>query len=174
MPTPSISPINLLINGLRSFMDLADIQVVLYNQKWRNPNDDRLYVVFALLSTKPYGNRKEYEQNPEGTALLENLSVNIRETYSIHIFSRNQDAMNRKEEILFFLNSDEAQQIQEAASFKLATLPVSFVDTSDTEGAGRINKFTITVNALRVVTTSRIVQYFDKFQIPPKNLFINP
>jgi hypothetical protein len=172
MPTPSISPINQLINGLRSFMDLRPEQVVLYNQKWRNPNDDRIYVVFALLATKPYGNSREYQNNDEDTALIEVVSANIQETYSIHIFSRSQDAMNRKEEILFFLNSTEAEQMQEASSFKLATLPVSFVDSSETEGAGRINKYTITVNALRIVTSSRIVQYFEKFQDP--KLLINP
>ena len=174
MPTPPISPINQIINGLRTFMKLRDNQVVLYNQKWKMPNDDGIYITVALLDTKPYGNQREYRDNDDLTALLEVLTVYTRETYSIHIFSQSQEAMNRKEEVLFFLNSTAAQQAQEASGFKLATLPVSFVDTSETEGASRLNKYTCTVNLLRATSRENVVQYYDKFPNSEKNLLINP
>lgn len=172
MPKPPISPVNRLINGLRTYMELRPEQVVLYNQKWKMPNDDGLYITVGIIGTKPYGNNREYQNNEDQTALEEVLTQHTQEIYSIHVFSRSQAAVDRKEEILFYLASTACQQDQEAASFKLATIPVSFVDTSLTEGAGRLNKFTITINALRMLTTTRIVQYFDTFQSP--KLLINP
>jgi len=174
MPTPQISPVLQLINALRSFMDLRENQVVLYNQKWKNPNDDGLYIFFALIGTKPYGNTREYQNSDDNEALLEILTVHTQETYSIHVYSRSQAAWDRKEEVLLFLNSTAVQQIQEAVGFKLATIPVSFVDTSETEGAGRINKYTITVNLLRMVQKENVVQYYDKFPDSNKKLLINP
>lgn len=174
MPTPQISPTTAVINGLRDFMELRAEQVVLYNQKWKNPNDDRLYIVVAYLNSKPFGSNREYRDSDTGEALLEILTLYTQETLSIHAFSRNQEAYDRKEEILMFLNSTAAQQAQERLGFKLATLPASFVDTSETEGAGRINKYTITLNLLRMTQKENIVQYYDKFPDSTKKLLINP
>lgn len=174
MPTPTLEPINRIVELLRGFMELKPARCMLYNQRWKLPEDDGIYVTVALLTSKPYGSTKSYETSLDGSALLEIIELRIQETYSINIFSRSQDALNRKEEVVMAFNSTAAQQMCEAHALKLATLPVSFVDTSLLEGAARLNRYTVTMAILRGTSKTNIVQYFDHFDNPPRKLLINP
>lgn len=166
--------INLLVGLIRDFIGLAIDQVVVYNQKWKIPNDNRLYVSIGILSETPYGTQKSQEDRIKGEATIsvEVLAVNVQETFSINIFSRGQAAVDFKELVLLAFSSQAAQQLCEANSIKLGTLPVSFVDLSSVEGTARLNRFGLTINALSSRKTERIIQVFDQFQ--PTGLVINP
>jgi len=166
--------LNLVIELIRTFMQLERDQVVLYNQNWKVPTDDRLYIAVAFRSEKPYGSSKEYMNNEDGTALVEVISFNSQETYTISVYSFGPEALERKEEVLMAFNSTLAEQIQEKYGFKLPLLPLSFLDLSDIEGASRLNRYETNVAVLRVRSKTNIVQYFDQFENPPKNILINP
>ncbi len=173
---PPLTPrtINLIVGLIRDFCGLAVDQVTVYNQKWKIPNDERMYVSVGLLSETPYGTQKSNREDVKDgrPVLIETLAVNIQETLSINVFSRSQAALNRKEEVLLAFSSQQAEQLCEANSIKLGELPVSFVDLSQPEGVARINRYGLTINALSSRKVERIVQYFDKFQ--PTGLIINP
>lgn len=166
--------INLVIELIRVFMGLDRDQVVLYNQNWKIPTDTRLYIAVAFRGEKPYSTVKEYMNNEEGTALIEVISLSSQETYTITVYSFGPDALERKEEVLMAFNSTLAQQLQEKYGFKLPLLPLSFLDLSDIEGASRLNRYETNVAVLRVRSKTNIVQYFDQFENPPKNILINP
>lgn len=176
LPVSRPRTINLIVGLIRSYMELEAEQVVVYNQKWRIPNDDRLYVTVAYLAQKPFGPCTSYEKfggtpgNPAG--LKEVVTVNSQETFSINVYSRNEDAVQRKDEVVMALNSTAAQQLCEANSIKLGRIPVGMSDLSGQEGTAIVNRFALTINALVARSREKVVEYYDKFQ--PTGLLINP
>lgn len=166
------NPINLTVELLRNYMRLARSQVVLYNQGWKIPPDQDLYISVGLLNERPYGSSCSYHHNEDHTALLETVQLNVQEVYSINAYSFGPEALNRKDELVMAFHSTMAQQLQEKHGFKYANIPVAFTDTSYAEGAARLNRYTLTINALCARRKTTVVQYYDKFS--NEALIINP
>lgn len=169
-----LPPINNVAELIRAFMELKIEQVVIYNPSWTIPEDDRLYITVAFLGGRPYGSSREYHMNADESALIEAITINKREDYSINIYSRSDEALNRKDEVVQAFNSTFAQQLSEALSIKMSLLPISFVDLSQLEGAARIYRYNLTIPVLCAKTTERVTQYFNPPEIPPKGLVIDP
>lgn len=165
-------PILQAIQIVRQFMDLKQDQVVLYNQGWKIPADERLYISFGALTTRPYGSTKTHRDSDDGKTLLEVITLNSQEVWSINVYSYDLDVVARKEEIIMSFNSDAAQQSMEKYSYKLPLLPLAFRDLSGLEGARRLYRFQADVAVLRARKRENIVQYYDKFDSP--QLVINP
>src|ERR1700694_5513757 len=100
----TLEPINNVVELIRSFMNLELDQVVLYNPNWTVPSDDRLYITVAFLAGRPYGGSRTYAMNDAATQLVETTTLNSREDYSINIYSRTDEALRRKEEMLMAFN----------------------------------------------------------------------
>lgn len=162
--------INLIVGLIRSYMGLTAEQVVVYNQKWKIPADGRIYVTVGYLAQKPFAPARTYEDT--ATGLKEVVTVNSQETFSINIYSRSEDAVTKKDEIVMAFGSTAAQQLCEANSIKLASLPVGMIDLSSRDGTAILNRFAVTITALVARSQERIVAYYDKFQ--PAGLLINP
>lgn len=168
--------INLIVGLIRAYMGLATEQVVVYNQKWRIPSDNRLYISVGYLAQKPYAPSIAYEnfggtvEKPAG--LKEVTSINSQETFTINIYSRGDEAILRKDEVLLAFSSTMAQQLCEKYAIKLGRLPVGMTDISQLDGAAILNRFAITINALCARSQERVVEYFDQFPTP--GLVINP
>lgn len=160
-----------------SYMNLEQEQVLIYNQKFKLPPDKGLFISIALLAEKPFGTNKKYKTNPDladpSLALVEVVSVNRQETYSVQIYSKDESALERKDEIIAALTSDLAQSAAEKYAFKLGQQPVSMVDASAVEGGARLNRYVATFNVLSVTQTERAVPYYDKFTNPPDTILIN-
>lgn len=161
-----------IIELFRSFMGLDTEQVVLYNQDWKIPADQRLYLSVGFLSERPYGSSRGYQNSDDGKALLEVLELHSQEVYSVNVYSFGPEALARKEEVLLAFHSTQAEQLMETYSFKLPNLPLSFTDVSQVEGAARLNRYQITFAVLRTRSRTNVVQYYDKFSDP--SLLINP
>lgn len=170
--------INLIVGLLRAYMGLQPDQVVVYNQKWRIPADDRLYLTVGYLAVKPYGNTLDLVPFTQGegenavNGLKEVSALASQETFSINVYSRSEAAIVRKDEVLLAFGSTQAAQLCDANGIKLARLPLGFTDLSSVEGAARLNRFVVTIVALCTRTQERVVQYFDKFQTT--GLIVNP
>lgn len=164
--------IHLMVQIIRSFLKLENDQVVVYNQGWKIPEDRRLYVSVGLLFTKPFGSKRGYEESPNSDALLEVLTLNQQEMFSINVYSYDDDLIEQKDDVLLSFNSTLAQQVMEKYSFKIASLPVSMTDLSALEGASRLYRFQANVAVLRARRKENVVQYYDKYKDPA--LIINP
>lgn len=156
--------LNLIVGLIRSYMGLARDQVVIYNQKWKIPADDRVYISVGYLNIKPYGGSSTTEPTAEG--LKEITTLNSQETLSINVMSRSQEAILRKDEVILAFRSTAGQQLCEANSIKLGQLPVSFVNLSVQEGTAILNRFNVTINALVARVQERIIEYYDQFPTP--------
>lgn len=172
-PTLSISePIMQAMQIVQGFMGLASGQVVFYNQGWKIPTDERMYISFGLLASRPYGSSRTYEDAADGSALVEVITLNTQEVWSINVYSYGLEAPARKEEVVMAFNSTAAEQSMEAYSYKLPLLPLNFRDLSGLEGSRRLYRFQADVAVLRARKRENIVQYYDKFDSP--RLVINP
>ena len=119
-------------------------RVNLYNQKFVIPTDEAWYIVIERGPSKMISSRNTLVDLGAGQGLQEVMDLNTQDQYTIGVFSRNLDALNRKEEIIMALGSVYAQQIQEKYSFRIFKNP-SLTDLSELEGAALLYRFDISV-----------------------------
>ena len=146
-------------------LNLKNDQVVLTNQKFNIPPDDRLYVAVELMGSRPFGVKTAYEADPITGELLEVQSVNCQEMYSVLAYSKGPTARQRHWEIAPALGSTFAQQQQEEHSFKIGYLP-RMTDVSGLDGTSRLNRYRLTFVALVAYRKTKPVEYFDQFAQP--------
>ncbi len=165
----------LLAQLFRGYMTLEEEQVLIYNQKFKLPESKGIFISIAFLAEKTFGTNKNYKDTPEAAGgRVEVISIAKQETYTVNIFSKDETALERKDEIVAALVSDRCQQMAEKHSFRVAPQPLSFVDLSAVEGGARLNRYAITFNVLCWSTSERLIEYFDKFTNPPQTILINP
>jgi len=165
-------PIKVVADILQSELDLKADQMVLYNQKFDIPPDDRLYLSLAVLGAKTFGASTRYVADPVTLDLNEEQAVNRQEMYSLMIYSRSSEARTRNWEVPAALVSTFSQQMQEKYSLKIAQVPTAMMDISEQEGTARLNKYSLTFNVLAAYTKTKGVQYFDSFSTP--EIITNP
>lgn len=157
----SNDPLKIICEIIANRMSLEADQVYIYNQKFNIPNDDRLYIAIAFLSSKVFANAKKNEEI--GGVLKEVLSTNYRSVFSIDIMSRTTEAYNRKEEVIHALASEYAIRLQELNSFKLATIPDSFNPINIEDGAAIPYRFNAAASVLYVDRKVDNSDYYDTF-----------
>lgn len=159
---------------IREFMGLASNQVVVRDQNFKIPNDQRIYIVVGMVDSRPYSGQvkmvTEYTTgaNPEPYQ-IEVTSTQVRENIQIDIMSRSNQAILKKNDVYLALNSFASKQSQEKYAYKIARIPTNFVNTSAAEGGSNINRFTMTVPCLVWYEYQRVMQpndglYYDQFK----------
>ena len=159
-------PIKIVAEIIRASMELQADQVLLYNQKFLIPSDDRLYIAIGILGTKTFGATTRYEVDPVTGELKETQRVNRLELFSITVYSRSSEARTRNWEIPAALVSTFSEQQQEANSIKIAQVPVAMNDVSQVDGTARLNRYVLTIPVQAAYTKTQPTQYFDKFSQP--------
>ena len=146
---------------IQKFMDLDDKHIYIYNNKWIIPDDRGLCVVVGCNNITPISNGKDhiYENN----IFKERFFINNIAEITINIFSYNQDAINRKDEVLMALNSDEFLNLQSKYGFSIGNLPTSFLQHSEKEGAKILNRFILNFNLFYQSKKEQETLYYDKF-----------
>ena len=164
-PNTIKSPIAVLRDIIVHEMGLDGERVNIYNQKFKIPPDDEIFVVLSFIGAKPF--RVRNTTSGSGNSMQESQTLNVHEIYEINILSRNESAMFRKEEILFALVSQYAEQQQELNNFKIFRMPASFNDVSEVEAAARLYRFSINIVVFAWYTkTPKVIasnDYYDKF-----------
>ena len=165
--------LQILQGVIRSELLLAADQVVIYNQRWIVPNDDRLYVTLHVMGNRPYANNRRmasgWEANPAGgeavAVLNEEQQVNSADLISLHVQSYGDQARFRRNEVMFALNSTRCEQQQERWGFHVGPLPSSFADASEGLGTAMLTKYAITFSVLYAQARVNPVDYYDQFPI---------
>ena len=154
-------PIRLVVRLIRENLRLDQEHVVTYNQTLPIPPDDGLFVAVGILDSKPYAGSLKYNQIADG--LEEEQTVNVREILSLHFMSKSNEARKRRPEFVFALTGFRAEQLQDANGFLIGKLPVGLVDSSITEGADRLNRYTLTVAVLYAQGRRGPVEFFESY-----------
>ena len=157
--------IDKLVDIIATELALNPARVNIYNQKFKIPTDDGIFVSVAFLGSKAYRATTKTQDDGEAPTVdfQEYKEINTQEMYSIKIMSRSTDALSRKEEILGALVSQYAQGVMEANGFKIARLPTNFIDISEVEASARLYAFAITVVVLAAYKINKQVPYYDNF-----------
>lgn len=160
----------IIINILTERLCLAPEQIWLRDQNRLIPDGKGLFIVVGMVDAKVIGNVTSMttETVNSVTAQHELNEVQMCEYTQIDIFSRSNEALLRKWEIVAALQSFYSQQQQELNNFKIFRIPTSFINTSDAEGGSFINRYTITVPCfvwyrLDTVLDSPLGDYYDDF-----------
>lgn len=151
---------------IRQGLGLAEDQVILANERFRMPGDQRLYVMVQLLGAKLFGSKAQYENDPNTSGLSEVRGCNVQEIHQVMAYSLGGAARQRYWEIPVALSGNLAQQRMERYSFRIGQLPTSMTEVSLQDGAGRLNRYSMTFQVLGAYRTQLAVDYFDTFRSP--------
>ena len=165
--------LQLLVDILTEEMNLKSDQVVIYNQRWITPNDQRLYLSLHVIGSKPYANNRGYRSRgtfDPSTGIVtqfldEKLSVNVADMISLHVMSYGDQARLRRNEPLFALHSTYAEQQMERWGFHVGPVPSSFSDASEAIGTDFLTRYAITFNVIYAQGVTKPVEYYSSIPI---------
>jgi hypothetical protein len=149
-----------LVDIVRNQMSLANERVNVYNTKFSIPNDSHLFVAVEYKSSKTFASKSETAI--DANIFNEHQVLNVQERYAIMVFSRNLEALQRKEEVVMALYSVYARQQSDKYGLKIARIaPIQ--DLSALEGAAILYRFEIDVVILRGYEKIPQVDWFGTF-----------
>lgn len=159
-----------LADILQSELGLDPAHCLLGEQKWDIPADQQLFVVVFDQTAPPIGGVSYLDTDETSpSAGKEVQESTVMHEARIEIMSFDQSARVRKEEVGMALASLLAQQLSERYHLQIgrAQAPVS---ASETEVAGRLQRYVIRVNVTalhRKVKEPPKADYYDKFNVRP-------
>lgn len=170
IPTPNEATVTIEVMGalklfadvLRRGLNLSTDQVYLYNQQFKIPPDDRIYIAIKYPDAKPFSNIQKYDGSGSGLNLIQ--ETNFRANVMVDIMSKSTEAFDRKEEVLFAMTNDYAKRQQQKNGFSIARIPSTFVALNELEGAAIPYRFNITVGLQYAVRKVAAAEYYDEFR----------
>lgn len=147
----------ILCDIIATDMDLDRSRIVVYDQNWKSPKDNDIYIVVSESSSKIIGNNNkfDFETNEEVK------TVALSTTYNIEVTSKNTDAKYRKTEILSAIASNYSEQKQEENSIRIfrkgQIMDLSFID-----GRSALHRYQIPVIINSVKISRRPTPFYDK------------
>ena len=123
------------------------------------PNSNDLYVVVGVVDFLPISSKSYYLSAKD----IERQVIYGRANVQIDIFSRSNEARNRRGEILMALNSFYSKGIQDSKQFRIFELPSTFLNLSGLAGGSDINRFTMRFYAMIAESKEKSSDYYDTF-----------
>jgi len=155
-----ITVIDVIAYIIETAMNLSG-RVVLYNQNYDLPKDKNLFCVIQYINSESYSNtsKRTYLEN----SVKESLRLLTIENIRINFLSRNDEARIRKNEFLSILSSTFTEQQEEIYNIRIAKSALNFVDVSEVEGDGMLNRFAIDIKINSWSAKDYDIDYFDNF-----------
>lgn len=155
---------DIILNEMADVVDPQNIWIA--NQNKKIPNDaDKLFIVIGMQDAVTISNKNNaYDIDGVFTEVQE---VNKRENIQIDLISRDNKARDNRHRIEMAMKSIFSQQQQELYSFKIFRIPNSLVNTSEAEGSGQINRFSIVIPCHVWYRNSKVISstgYYDTFK----------
>lgn len=124
---------------------------------------DKLQIGIQSIGSNCISNQTNY-------ATIENVYTEVSELViddiiQIDIMSRNNEARDRRFEIIAALNSTYSKQLQEEYCFKIFQIPERMSYTGLLETSAYIYRYTLTINCQYLKRYTKPVDYYNKFNI---------
>lgn len=158
----AITTLDLVREIVRQEMSLQDQQIWVYGQQLIIPPGKGLYVAVEYKYSKTYSNRN-LTPVVDGS-ISEEQNLNAQEFITVQLFSRNFEALRRKEEAAMALKSVYAQQLQEKYAFRLSVNP-QILDLSALEASAMLYRYDIPVVVLTAYQKTKAIVPFDTFAV---------
>ena len=180
-----------IVDIINEEMDMPTGSVWLRDQNPQIPNDNGLYIVVGIVSSRvmsaetrmipaPEPNESTWDQpgqtwDEAGQNWDQPYQVQtqiseavVQEMVQIDVLSRAMTALQRNWEVIAAMNSFYSQQQQELQNFKIFRIPQNWINTSSAEGGSILNRYTITFPCFvwyrkQKVLTANGGDYYDDF-----------
>ncbi len=155
-------PIAIIGDILINQMGLDSQRIWAFNQSKVQPKDGGIWIVIEYLASKPIATNRSFSTDDD-LNYVETIVTNTEEMYSIHVFSQDNSARQRKEEVLNALASSFSVYQQEINSFKIAKVVQRINNASYLDGSAMLNRFVIDTKILAWYKTTKIIDYYNQF-----------
>ena len=152
-------PDKILCDIIATEMSLDTDRVVVYDQNFKPPKDNNIYITIALQSSRIIGNNNRF--NPVTNE--EEQYVSVSETYNVEITSKNRDAMTRRLAPNMAIKSTYSQQQQELNQVRIFRTNTN-LDLSFIEGASSLHRYRIPVIINSTQLDSKEIDIYDNFR----------
>lgn len=149
--------LKILCNILKTFMNLKDNNIYIYNQKYIVPKDNDIYVCLGIQGEKVlFGNNNKTYDNVEEINLYKKIAV------SVDIYSTDISILEKKDEIKMAFNSDLCERAMEQYFFKIGREPISSNVLSDSYPAELLYRYNYLYSVvLRNTKTIGTTNYYE-------------
>jgi hypothetical protein len=163
----NLTTLQMLIKVLAKELDIAQDRIMIFNGEWNIPPYDGLFIMLEPLPAKVISNRNINKYDEEKGEYQEIQDLSVREQITIRIYSKNTEALERKEEVLMAMASVYAQQLQEINSIKIFRI-ANIENLSALEGGSNLYRFDIPVTIFSWQHKVKTVDYFNDFNVEVK------
>lgn len=159
---PQMTTVDWIRDIIKYEMALPDDRIYIYNQKFDIPTLEGLFVVVEYAGSKIISSRNV--QRMEGDQYAEVQQLYTQEHITVQLFSKNLDALRRKEEAVMALYSIYSQQKQDLGGFQIArNAPIE--DLSALEASAILYRFDIPVVIFTWYEKILNAAYYDNLQV---------
>ena len=162
-------PIDIVCDVIQQELGLEDTQVMEYNEEFMIPTVPGIFIVASIVNDKILA--VENSLDADGNEVQE---VAMMSMIQIDIMSKNQEARERRIEVVAALGSMYAQEQYINNSMKVGRIPADFVDTSALEESARMNRYTATVTVNSLYRKTKDGAYYNVIQAPAQWIETKP
>ena len=144
------------------YLNLSPNQIWAYNNDFKIPNKQGIFIVLELVNVRPFANNLRYKTDENNNFVSEQY-VLVESEIIVHFFSKNTEARENHLKFLLAFNSDLCQQIQENNQCHIARTSDLF-DASSVEGASNLTRYDIRVKVITGETATISPNYYDNFE----------
>ena len=159
---PGVTSFDVIRQILVGYVDfLNPDRVYFYNQKYKIPDDEDLFVVVSYRTSKILSVRSKFglDINQDYTEVMD---VNTLEGLSVNLLSKNLQAYNLKELFVAALSSYVSEGIQSKNAIKILRIaPIN--DLSEVEGSTRLYRYEIPFNMFAWYERLTVADYYNSF-----------
>ena len=148
-----------LCNIIKNEMELAEGRIVIFSGSYNAPYDSEIFVIISQGNSKIIASKNEFDESTNE----EVKTVTLYTNFTVEITSKNESAIERKEEIIMALTSQQALEIQEKESFKVFRIG-DILDLTFIEGASNLYRYQIPVAISHLKQKRTNVNYYDSFE----------
>ena len=148
-------PLKIVADIIQSELGLTDSQVIIYNQKFNIPNIPGLFIVLSVASEKIVSTSNSLDVDGNEIQQVATMSQ-----FQIDVMSQNDEARQRRFEVIAALNSIAMNNICELYNMRVSNIPSAFLDASGVEGTARLNRYLISINVNSLYTKSKVGKYY--------------
>lgn len=155
-----------IVDIIKNQMGLDNNHCWIATQNRKIPQQaQELFCVVGTSMFKPISSKSRW--NPDTQTEVQ--EVYGRADIQIDLFSRNNDARIRRDEVLMALNSYYSANVQDNGCFRIFEIPQFWNNTSYLEGGSSLNRFTLIIPTMVWKTKEVSFDYYDKFSASISN-----
>lgn len=169
--SPTVEPIKVLAKILQDEMGIPDGNIMLGLENWRIPETADLYIALLYGSDTVISNTNQNSLTETGDYSEVQSAVMLHQI-DIDVMSFDSSARTRKEQVLWAIQSYNAEVAMEKYKMRLAMTPSVFVPVPSLEEAKQLNRFRISIMINALHENVKTTPYYDSLQ--PVELVENP